>query len=128
MTMITVTTWLLTPVLTLKWGFNGAALASFLTGFVSLWSIKKCFQEVKINFFENIRSAFWASLVMGISVYLLGRFWVASFFQLLLVVGFGALVYTVIFYLLEKERLPKEIKSFLGKDFNLAIFSFIRRR
>jgi len=128
MTMITVATWLLTPVLTFKWGFNGAALASFLTGFVSLWSIKKCFQEVKINFFENIRSAFWASLVMGISVYLLGRFWVASFFQLLLVVGFGALVYTVIFYLLEKERLPKEIKSFLGKDFNLAIFSFIRRR
>lgn len=128
MTMITIATWLLTPLFTFKWGFNGAAFSWFLTGFISIWSIKKCFQEIKINFYQNIKGAAMASVIMGISIYFLGRFWINSLWQLLLTVIFGGLVYGMFFYLLEKERLFQEVKILLGKDFSWPIFSKKKRR
>lgn len=123
MTMITVATWLLTPLFTFKWGFNGAAFSWFLTGFISIWSIKKCFKEVKLDFFKNVKVATLASVIMGIMVYFLGRFWVNNLLKLIASVVFGGIIYGMIFYLLERERLFREARSLLGKRFSLAIFS-----
>lgn len=123
MTMITVVTWLTTPFFTYRWGFNGAALSYFLSGFVSLWSIKKCFEQIKVNFIQDIKGAVLSSMAMGMGVYLLGRFWVSNLPQLIMTVFWGGTIYVLIFLLLEKDRLSQEIKSLLGKDLNLAIFS-----
>jgi len=111
MVMITTATWLLTPFFTLKWGFNGAALSWALTGFVSLWSIKKCFQEIRFNLLADVRGAALASLVMGVLVYFLGRVWVNNLVQLMITIGLGGLIYLFFILLLERKRLFLEAKS-----------------
>ncbi|MCJ7792453.1 MAG: oligosaccharide flippase family protein [Candidatus Marinimicrobia bacterium] len=111
MVMITTATWLLTPFFTLKWGFNGAALSWALTGFVSLWSIKKCFQEIRFNLLADVRGAALASLVMGVMVYFLGRVWVNNLVQLMITIGLGGLIYLFFILLLERKRLFLEAKS-----------------
>ena len=111
MVMITTATWLLTPFFTLKWGFNGAALSWALTGFVSLWSIKKCFQEIRFNLLADVRGAALASLVMGVMVYFLGRVWVNNLVQLMITIGLGGMIYLFFILLLERKRLFLEAKS-----------------
>ena len=128
MIMITIATWLLTPFFSFKWGFNGAAFSWVLSGFVSLWSMKKCFQEIRLNLFADVKGAALSSLVMGIVVYILGRVWVDSLLSLILTIGIGGLVYMIVIFLLEKNRLLLETKSLLGRDFNLAIFSKSKSR
>jgi O-antigen/teichoic acid export membrane protein len=115
MVLVTLATWLLTPVFTYLWGFTGATLAWVLAGFTSLWSLQKCFQEIKINLWTDVRGAIYSSLVMGLIVYPLGKFWIASLVQLLLVVGAGIFVYAGVLYLLEKERLVEEFRYFFQK-------------
>lgn len=123
MIMITAATWLLTPYFSFKWGFNGAALSWALSGFVSLWSIRQCLKQIKINLFEDTKGAALASLIMGLMVYFLGKVWVDSLFRLILTVVIGGLIYTAVIFLLERKRLFLEAKSLLGKDFNFPIFS-----
>lgn len=119
MVMVTVATWILTPIFTLRWGFNGAAFSWVLAGFTSLWSINQCLKEVKVNFAKDMGGALLASLVMGIIVWTLGHFWVSSLITLLAAVLAGVVIYGILIYWLEKERLISELKSFLGKKLNL---------
>ena len=123
MVMITTATWLLTPFFTLKWGFNGAALSWALSGFISLWSINQCLREIRVNLFVDTRGAAIASLIMGVIVYFLGRAWVNSLLSLFLTIVIGGFIYTTVILLLERKRLFQEVRSLLGKDFNLAKLS-----
>ena len=123
MIMVTAATWILTPLFVIKWGFNGAALAWALSGFVSIWSIRQCLKEVKVSLFGDTKGAALASLVMGLAVYFLGKIWVDSLSRLILTVAIGGLTYGAAIFLLERERLFLEVKSLLGKDFNFSIFS-----
>jgi PST family polysaccharide transporter len=115
MVMVTIVTWLLTPYFTYRFGFNGTSLSLFLAGFVSLWSIKKCLEEIKIDFWVQIRTATLASGMMGIVVYFLGVYWIKNLPELIISVAVGGLIYFGIFFLLEKDRLFLEAESLLGK-------------
>ena len=128
MIMVTAATWLLTPAFTLLWGFNGAALSWVISGFVSIWSIKKCAREVKMNFVRDMRGAFLASLAMGILAFVLGQFWISSLLQLVLTIVLSIIVYLSMIFSLEKERLLNELKSVLGSRFNFSSFSVSNSR
>lgn len=123
MVMITAATWILTPIFTLKWGFNGAALSWVLSGFVSLWSINQCLKEIRVNLFADTKGAAIASLIMGVIVYSLGRVWVNSLLTLFLTIVIGGFLYTTLILLLERKRVLQEAKSLLGKNFSLARLS-----
>jgi len=123
MAIITIVTWVLTPFFSFKWGYNGAAFSWALSGFVSLWSIKQYLKRVKVNLLADIKSAAISSLAMGLAVYFLGKMWVKNLPQLIITIILGGTLYAVFIFLLERKRLFLEIKSLLGKDFNLPIFS-----
>ena len=125
MVLVTVVTWILTPPLTLTWGFTGAAAAFAISGVVSIWSIKKCAEVIEINFIRDMGSAAVSSLVMGVAVYLLGRFWVSNFWQLLAVIALGVIIYGFLILVLEGKRLFKEAQNVLGRPIN---FSFISKK
>jgi len=130
MVMVTVATWLLTPLFTYKWGFDGAALSYVLSGFVSIWSINKATKEVKIDFIRDMKGAFISTLVMSMVIYFLGNWWIHNLIQLVITILIGALIYGITLYILEKERLFKEVSSILGKQvtFTVLMPKFIRVR
>jgi O-antigen/teichoic acid export membrane protein len=71
MVMWTVLTWIFYPVLALKYGFNGVALASALVGmssFVAIWVVKK---SIDFSLWSSINKPLIASLLMSLLIILL---------------------------------------------------------
>jgi len=123
MMMITIATWVLTVPMTLIWGFQGAAASFALSGVVSIWSIRKCAQVIEINFIRDMGSAVISSLIMGVTVYFLGRFWVDGFWSLVTVIALGAAIYLGLIFALEGQRLLKEVTNVLGRPVNFSMLS-----
>ena len=115
MTMVTVATWVVTPPLTLLMGFNGASLSLVLTGFVSLWSIRKCVEEVKVNIWQEIKGALMASVVMSLLLFVANQYYIHDLTRLFITIAAGGLTYTAAIFLIEGKRLVQEVKSVLGK-------------
>jgi len=121
MAMVTAATWLLTPLFSFKWGYNGAALSWAVSGLVSLWSMNQYLKRVKVNLLADAGGAAAASLVMGLVVYFLGRFWVNSLPRLVATVIFGGTLYGLLIFLFERKRLFLEIKSLIGKNLRFRV-------
>jgi len=126
MVMVTIATWVLTIPMTLIWGFQGAAASFAISGVVSVWSIRKCAQVIEINFIRDMGSAAISSLVMGVIVYSLGRFWVDGFWPLVAVIALGVVIYSSLIFILEGQRLLKEATNVLGKQVNFSML--VRKR
>ncbi len=126
MVMVTIATWVLTIPMTLIWGFQGAAASFAISGVVSVWSIRKCAQVIEINFIRDMGSAAISSLIMGVIVYSLGRFWVDGFWPLAAVIALGVVIYSSLIFILEGQRLLKEATNVLGKQVNFSML--VRKR
>ncbi len=112
MVMWTVLEWLLTPVLTVYYGFLGAGMASALisvTSIIPLLIIKKM---MKIDVLKNIWQPIFASVVMGLLVYILSPMVVYNFLSLLILVVISGLFYVGLMLLLAKNRMVKYYQSF----------------
>lgn len=116
MIMWTVLTWIVYPIMAIKYGFNGVAGAAAIvsaSSVLALWIAKK---HLNFRFFASVAKPVLASLLMGILLWFLTPFLSHSFFGLLALIFLGALVYFALIYLMVG-------KSFL-EDFKKLFYAF----
>lgn len=119
MIMWTVLTWIVYPVLAIKYGFNGVAGAAAIvsaSSILALWIAKK---YLKFRFFASVAKPVFASLLMGVLLWFLTPFLSHTFLGLFSLIFLGGLVYFVLIYLMVG-------KSFL-EDFKKLFYAFKNR-
>lgn len=115
MVLWTTLTWILTPLLIFRFGYNGVAMASFLvtlTVFYTIYLVKKF---VDFNFFRSIYLPLLCTILMDIVVYVSTRSFVTNFLTLFVAVAIGGVIYLGSFYLLARNELHESISVILKK-------------
>jgi O-antigen/teichoic acid export membrane protein len=93
MVMWTLLTWIFYPILAIKFGFNGVALASALVGassLVAIWIVKK---SIDFSLWSSINMPILASITMSLIILLLRPFLSTNIFGLIFLIFFSALIY-----------------------------------
>ncbi|MCX6724818.1 MAG: oligosaccharide flippase family protein [Candidatus Shapirobacteria bacterium] len=119
MIMWTVLTWIVYPVLAIKYGYNGVAAAAAIvsaSSILALWIAKK---YLNFRFFASVAKPVFASLLMGILLWFLTPFLSHTFLGLFALIFSGGLVYFALIYLMVG-------KSFL-EDFKKLFYAFKNR-
>jgi len=106
----TVSTWVITPLAIMMFGFNGV---SFASGFIALSVvfvviISKRF--IKFAVFRILINPILATIFMGTVIYFLSPLIVKSITMLILMIVFGAVVYFSTMFVLAKNEIVSDIK------------------
>lgn len=113
MVLWTVSAWILTVLFVSLYGFNGVAISLLVISssiFLVVFLVKKV---VQFSFFGSIRYPLFASIAQGIWYFSIGQN--ASSPSNLVIVAFsGVILYIVILWLCEKQRLKFLIKEFIA--------------
>ena len=96
MILWTVSTWVLTPLLVLKYGYLGVALASFVISFTSLLPVILVKRVLVVRVLNALAWPVVASSVMAGTVYLFAQNFVRDVFTLILAVTLGIIVYALV--------------------------------
>ncbi|HJX59030.1 MAG TPA: oligosaccharide flippase family protein [Patescibacteria group bacterium] len=119
MIMWTVLTWLFVPILSIKYGVNGAAAGYALVGTSSLIAIFVAKRFVNFSLSQSALKPLLASAVMGGTLLFLRRILPVSTSSVFIMVATGVAVYMVAIYILVgisiKEDVQKGFKTLLGK-------------
>jgi O-antigen/teichoic acid export membrane protein len=113
MTAWTALTWILTPFLIMKLGYNGVSVASFLVAFSTLSIYFVARRYVKFSFISPIAKPLFTSVVMFLFIYFTQNY-ISSLGTLFLVAIFAGLIYFAIIFFLARKDL-------------MRIIAFIRR-
>lgn len=114
MTAWTILTWVLTPLLVMKIGFNGAALASFLVAVSTLSIYPVARRYVKFSLIRPISKPLLVSIIMLIYIYSTQRF-ITSLWILFLEIAIAGIIYLSIISLLSRDDI-KAIIKFVRKN------------
>lgn len=96
------------PALGIKFGYNGIALASALVSFSSLIAILIVKKEIEFSFWKSINKPFFASLLMGILVYLLSFYVGKTIWGILILTIIGCLFYFGLIFLTLRDFLKRD--------------------
>ena len=123
MVMWTALTWIATPVLISRMGFNGAALANALVSFTSLvpiFIIRRLFRKdnVHISIIPNVLPSLLAASITGLTAFYLSS-QVTNLPSLLGVIGFSGLVYAGLSWLIQGSHIRYHSQTF-AKVFKLS--------
>ncbi len=111
MTMWTILTWVLTPILVWKFAFNGVAIAAFLISFTSIFSVLMIKKYVSVEIMKNVWPQLVASFCMA-GFGLIGLQWWGKAYSNFFLGGFASvLLYVAVFLLISGKRLREEIQS-----------------
>lgn len=105
MVMWTLLEWILSPLLTLYFGYLGVGIASALisvTSIIPLIIIKKL---IKIEIIRNIWQAITASVAMGALAYILSQYFVNNFLDLVFTILISFIFYLILIFALAKKRI-----------------------
>ena len=105
----TISTWVLTPLLIVIYGFNGVAIASAL---ISTSVVIVIFIVKRYLVFSILNSIFYpalSSLIMGIILYLLAGIFAKNLYGLLACIILGAIIYVLTIYILAKEQIKADM-------------------
>lgn len=105
----TIATWVLTPILIIKIGFNGVAIASAIISLSVILVIYIAKRYLSFSVFNAVFYPFISTFVMGIVVYALSAFLGGSLFGIFVTILLGMLVYFFTAYVLAKERIKADI-------------------
>lgn len=111
MVMWTVLTWVLSPILTLSYGFVGVGISSALISFSSVIPVMIIKKELEVEVIKNIWQPLLSSALMAIPVYFLSQVFVSSLPSLIIVTFVGVVIYLLIMVLLAKSK----IGQFIGE-------------
>ncbi len=111
MIMWTILTWVLTPILTYFYGFEGVAISSFVISFSSIATVMIVKSKLNVEVLKSITSPTIASIIMAMITYFVSLHLVRDKLSLCLTILLGALVYSLVIFILEKDRLIKDLKS-----------------
>ena len=117
MVMWTTLTWILTPLLIWKFGYNGVAAASALVATTSIIPMIIIKRLLPVKLAQNILPALFSSALMGFALYFLsffpaspaGGLLPSSFF--LLAIPAGVILYFTCLFLLTGKKLINEFRS-----------------
>lgn len=111
MIMWTALEWILTPILTIYFGYLGVGIASAIISITSLIPLVIIKRLIKIEVIKNIWQPLIASVVMALFAYILGRNFITSYVSLLLVIFISGVLYFGLLIILAKERIVKYYQS-----------------
>lgn len=112
MIMWTILTWALSPILALKFGFTGVALAAAIISITSIIPIIIVVRMLKINIIEGLWSPILSSIVMGIIIGFLAKVLIFTVITFVLLIILGGVLYFGLLMVLSKEKLLSSIKEF----------------
>lgn len=101
----TIMTWILTPVLIFKFGYNGVAPMSFIVVSTIGYVVFLVKQTVSFDFIKSVYKPILCTLLMGVCVYMYSNFFVKDMLSLAGAIVFGAVMYGGSFYFLAKKDL-----------------------
>jgi len=113
MVMWTILTWIVYPVLAIRFGFNGVAFGAAVvatSSIIAIWVIKK---EIKFKFLSSIMAPLIASLIMGSLVLLLRSILAKSIFGIVMLTALGGIVYFTLIFLITGKKFIDDIKGIL---------------
>lgn len=114
MIMWTVLTWVLVPVLSVKFGLNGAAFGFALVGVSSFVAIYITSKYIRVNYLQSVGKPMVAALLMGLTLQIIKNLLPISIMQVIFMIVAGLLVYSVIILLIE-PKIINMVKSILKK-------------
>lgn len=107
MVMWTTLTWIFTPLLVMRYGYNGAAMASAIVAFTSVIPILIVRRLVKIKVMVNLVPNLFSALVMGAVAFGLSSK-TTSLIQLAVVIVICALVYLGLSFIISGKKIKQE--------------------
>lgn len=116
MVMWTVLTWVLSPILTLQFGFVGVAIASAIISFTSVIPLIIARRILKVEIIKNIWQPFTAAIIMAVPTFFLAQGLATSFAGLALISFLGGCFYFLVMFLFAGEK----VKGYFG-GFNHAV-------
>ncbi len=111
MVMWTVLEWILSPILTIVYGFYGVAIASSIIAFTSFIPILIIRKIVKFEIIKNIYRQLISALLMAFVVFYFAQNYVYDLFTFVLVILLGGCIYFLLIMLILKENLIENFKS-----------------
>lgn len=114
MLMWTVLTWGLSPLLALKFGFEGVALAAAIISITSIVPIIIVVRMVKVDLVEGLWQPLVSSVVMGMVVGTLAKVMAVNIYTFVGLVILGIIIYCGLMILLAKQKLILNFKEFKG--------------
>ena len=111
MVMWTALEWLLSPLLTLKFGYYGVPITLAIVGFTALIPIFIVKRDVNIHIVENTFSQVIASVVMALVVFGLSVFFVRDILTMLVAIAIGGLLYIGLMFVMSKSKIMEYYKS-----------------
>ena len=105
----TIATWVLTPILIIKIGFNGVAVSSAIISLSVILVIYLVKRHLSFSIFNAVFYPIICTIVMGVVVYSVSLVLATNFFGLLITIAIGVLVYFASAYVLAKERIKADI-------------------
>lgn len=114
MIMWTVLTWVFVPLLSQLYGVNGAAVGFTLVGLSSFIALYLVSRYVDINYRQSVGKPLLATIIMGVSIFFVRRFFPVSWQQVVIMLATGVISYLVVIFMLE-PKIPLLIKELLRK-------------
>lgn len=113
MSMWTILTWVITPVLVWKLGFVGIPLASALIGLTSILPILYVRKLVSYHPWQSISTQLCAAFIMGLALWYRAAWWGSSYTSFALAIVVGCVAYGGAVLLIGGSRFQRELKSVL---------------
>ncbi len=107
--------WIITPFLLYKIGYNGVAIASFLVTLTIFYTVYLVKKVIPFNFFGSVYKPIVASCIMATCIYLAEMWFARNLPLVLVIILFGAVIYTISIYILAKQQLREGIKLIVNK-------------
>lgn len=114
MIMWTALTWVLLPILALRYSVNGAALGFALVGTSSIVAILWASKFVKIEFLGSVLKPLLATIGMGLVIFVVGNIVPFNVFGIVGLVLLGIFTYTSLLSLLVGKQVVADIKNLYG--------------
>lgn len=107
----TVTTWILTPLGILLYGFNGFALVSAIIALSVGIVVAITKKYIDFSITKTIRSPLIASIVMGISIYFISKYTIHELFSFIMMCVLGFFIYLLSMWLIARKELTDDIAT-----------------
>ena len=111
MVMWTVLTWIIYPILAIKYGFNGVALGAAVVSFssaIAIWLTKK---YIDFKFFAPLLKPTIGCLAMGFGLFFLRNFLPLNIFSLILLIFIGGFFIGGLVFLMVGKSLMVDVKK-----------------
>lgn len=115
MTLWTLSTWILTPILIYLYGYNGVSIASFLIALTIVLTIFLVKRVVEFSFFKSILKPLVCSVIMAVFVFVSASLYAVDLLTLSIIIVSGAFIYGFSLYAIARGDLERDIKMIFAK-------------